>query len=122
MINFPSPAMSAVSCQAMPSADLVSVAIISNDTSRDMRLHLEATGDEVVLSPGHKIELLAQSSDEIYPLAINYFDGGMQIYANLDPDPDWHIKFNGRVYSAGRPAATRTADLEAETSSESDSI
>ncbi len=35
-----------------------------------------------------------------------------------EPDPDWHFKFKGRIYCAGRPTATRLADLETELTSE----
>ena len=102
----------------MTSPDYITVARIRNDTSREMRLYLECIGDEVVLSSGHEVELLGHRSDGLLPLTFNYMNDGLQCYAHLDPDPDWHIKFKGRLYCAGRPTATRIADLEADASSE----
>jgi hypothetical protein len=98
------------------SVDYVTVATFSNDTSRDMRIYLEMIGDEVVLSPGHQIDLLARPSKRLHPLTLNYVRDGVQVFAAQDPDPDWHIRFKVHVYRAGRPTATRLANLEADAS------
>jgi len=93
-------------------ADYQVLAKFVNETSGKMRVYLECLGDELVLSPGHEVELLARPSNGLLPLTINYVEGGVQIYAERDIDPDWHIKFRGKLYSAGRPSETRLAELE----------
>lgn len=74
-----------------------------NDTSREMRLYLEMLGEEVVLSPGHSVELLAMSDPDLLPLTIAYVDDGLQIHPHRVPDPYWHIRFNGRLLRPGHP-------------------
>jgi len=43
------------------------VAEIKNDSANNMRLFLEMLGAEVVLSPGHSVELLARPAIIFYP-------------------------------------------------------
>jgi hypothetical protein len=91
--------------------DYITVATFGNATNGEMRIYLEAIGDEVVLSPGHEVDLLGKSGEGLLPVTIKYVDGGIQVYAHRVPDPDWHFRFQGRDYSAGSPTETRLADL-----------
>ena len=94
-------------------SEYITIACFRNDTSAEMSLYLEMVPDEVVLSPGHQIELLARpSGQEVHPLTVNYLNNGIQVYPHLEPDPDWHIRFQGRIYAAGQRSVTRLADLE----------
>lgn len=74
-----------------------------NDTKVEMRLFLEMIPEEVVLSPGHSVELLARPSPGLLPLTIGLVDGGLQIHAHNEFDPDWHVRFNGKLILAGNP-------------------
>jgi hypothetical protein len=73
------------------------VGIFRNDTDAEMRLFLELVPQEVVLSPGHSVELLAKPSDGLLPLTIDLVSGGLQIHAFRDWDPDWHVRFKEKV-------------------------
>ena len=95
----------------MKPLDHITVATFSNGTAGEMRIYLEMVGDEVVLSPGHEIDLLAKHSEALLPVTVVYHSDGVQVYAHREPDPDWHFRFHGRVYSAGSPTETRLADL-----------
>lgn len=79
------------------------VASFSNGTSSDLHLYLEMVPEEVILSPGHTIDLLARPSKDLLPLTIDPVDGGLQIYACREFDPDWHVRFNGKVIKADHP-------------------
>jgi hypothetical protein len=79
------------------------VGIFRNDTNVEMRLFLEMIPQEVVLSPGHSVELLARPSSGLLPLTIDLVDGGLQIHAHNEFDPDWHVRFNGKIIHAGNP-------------------
>jgi len=78
-----------------------------NDTSSDCHIYLEMVPEEVVLSPGHAIELLAKPTSDLLPLTIDHVEGGLQIYACREFDPDWHVRFNGKVIKAGHPTRLR---------------
>lgn len=86
------------------------VAVFMNDGDSDMSLHLEMLAEEVILAPGHRVELLAKPSSGLLPLTIGHFAGGLQIHPHQEFDPDWHVRFNGKVIRAGHP--TRLAELE----------
>lgn len=73
------------------------VGIFRNDTNVEMRIFLEMVPQEVVLSPGHSIELLAKPSDDLLPLTIDLVSGGLQIHPAREFDPDWHVRFQGKV-------------------------
>jgi len=81
-----------------------------NDTSAAMSIHLEMVPEEVVLSPGHAIELLAKPSADVLPLTVDVVKDGLQIHACREWDPDWHVRFKGRVIKVGCP--TVLADFE----------
>ena len=86
------------------------VGVFANDTDSEMRLHLEMLAEEVILSPGHSVELLARPTKDLLPLHIGHVPGGLQIHPYKEFDPDWHVRFNGKVIRAGFP--TRIADYE----------
>lgn len=75
----------------------------SNDTDKEMKLYLEMLSEEVVLSPGHSIQLLAMPSPNLLPLTIGYVEDGLQIYPYKEVDPDWHVRFMGKLIRAGHP-------------------
>ena len=91
---------------------LTTIAHIHNETQREMRLHLEMIGAEIVLSPGHAVELLASPSNELLPVTIDYLEHGLQIHPYKEFDPNWHIRFKGKLIPAGYP--TVLADYEAD--------
>ena len=74
-----------------------------NDTSAEMRLYLEMLGEEVVLSPGHSVELMAKADPDLLPLTIYYVDDGLQVHPCRVADPDWHVRFRGKLIRAGHP-------------------
>jgi hypothetical protein len=59
--------------------------------------------EEVVLSPGHEVELLAMPTEGLLPIAIDYHEQGLQIYPHKAFDPDWHVRFKGKFIRAGFP-------------------
>jgi hypothetical protein len=87
----------------MSSGQHVCVGHFHNDTKRPMTLYLEMLGAEVILDPGHQIELLALPLDGLLPLSIDYVEGGLQIHPHKEFDPDWHVRFNGKLIRAGYP-------------------
>ncbi|MDP9600953.1 UNVERIFIED_ORG: hypothetical protein J2W38_000723 [Variovorax paradoxus] len=79
-----------------------------NKTTVAMTLYLEMVPEQVVLEPGDEVELLAQPSDHLLPLDIASVADGLHIHACKEWDPDWHVRFRGRVIKAGNP--TRLVD------------
>lgn len=75
--------------------DYIVVGNSSNDTTVEMRIFLEMTGEEIFLSPGHAIELLAKKSDGLLPITVAYVENGLQIFASKEFDVDWHVRFDG---------------------------
>lgn len=87
----------------MSLSNYITVAQIRNTTKRDARLHLEMLGAEIVLSPGHEIDLLAAPSEGLLPISIDCVDGGLQVHPHKEFDPDWHVLFAGKLIPAGYP-------------------
>lgn len=79
-----------------------------NETAVAMTLYLEMVPEEVILDPGDEVELLARPSNELLPLNVTLVKGGLHIHAHEEWDPDWHVRFRGRVIKAGTP--TRLSD------------
>lgn len=79
------------------------VGTFRNDTKAEMRLYLEMIPEEVVLAPGHSVELFARPTPDLLPLTVGLVDGGLQIHAHKVFDPDWHILFNGKLIRPGNP-------------------
>ena len=96
----------------MHDSEFIEVAHIRNDTNVDVCIHLEMVGDQVVLSPGHEIDLLTRLSRNLHPLSLVCVEGGLQVYAFREPDPSWYFRFEGCIYSAGSPEPTRLAQLK----------
>jgi hypothetical protein len=94
----------------MPQSNHIIVARVRNETASEMRLHLEMLGAEIVMSPGHAIDLLAASAAGLLPITIDCVNGGLQIHPHKEFDPDWHVLFAGKVIPAGYP--TVLADHE----------
>lgn len=92
----------------MKPEDYPVVGIFQNDTKLAMTLYLELVPEEVILEVGDEIELLARPSENLLPLHITAVQGGLQIHAFKEWDPDWHVRFNGKVIKAESP--TRLAD------------
>lgn len=74
-----------------------------NHTSAAFSLYLEMIPEEVILEPGDKVELLARPSAGILPLHIAAVTGGLQIHAQRDWDPDWHIRHRGKIIKVVSP-------------------
>lgn len=83
------------------------VGVFRNDTEIEMRLFLEMIPEEVVLSPGHSVELLARPTPGLLPLTIGLVEGGLQIHAHNEFDPDWHVRFKGKLIHAGHPTVLK---------------
>ena len=79
-----------------------------NETVFAMTLYLEMLPEEVILEPGDQVELLALPTDNLLPLDVVPVEGGLHIHAHKKWDPDWHVRFRGRVIKAGNP--TRLSD------------
>lgn len=92
----------------MKPEDYPVVGIFQNDTKFAMTLYLELVPEEVILEVGYEIELLARPSENLLPLHIAAVQGGLQIHAFKEWDPDWHVRFNGKVIKAESP--TQLAD------------
>ena len=90
-----------------PSEYLV-VGEFRNDTPKEMSLYLEMTCEEVVLAPGDEVELLARPDPDLLPLTTDIVEGGLQIHPCRVFDPDWHIRFKGKLMKPGYP--TRLAE------------
>jgi hypothetical protein len=71
------------------------VGIFSNETKEDMTLCLEMSCEEVILSPGHKVELLIENLEECFPVNVLYHSDALQVYPS-GGFPKWLIKFNGK--------------------------
>ena len=54
-------------------------AISGNDTSEELSLHLERLAEEVILVPGHRVELLARPSSGSLPICVLQVDRGLQV-------------------------------------------
>lgn len=80
---------------------------IANDTSSDLCLHLEMIPEEVILSPGHSVELLARPTEGLLPLTIEHVPNGFQIHSCREFDPDWHVRFNGKLIKASSPTVLK---------------
>ena len=94
----------------MDPIDYVTVGHFRNDTSDEMRLFLEMSGEEVVLSPGQAVELLAKRSPNLLPVTMDYVLGGIQIHPWKEFDPDWHIRFKEKLIRPQYP--TRLSEHE----------
>lgn len=82
--------------------NLVTVGHFRNQTDADMTLYLEMIAAEVVMSPGHEVELLGAGED-LLPITVDYVEGGLQIHPNKEFDPGWHVRFAGKLIPAGFP-------------------
>ncbi len=91
-------------------SDYVVVHEVVNDTEREMRVFLEMTCEEIFLAPGQRMQLLAKPSEDLLPLTVTPLQDGLQIFPNRQFDPDWHIRFKGKLIKPGYP--TRLAELE----------
>ena len=87
----------------MKETEFVVVGEFRNRTGTEMRLYLEMLGEEILMSPGHCIELMARRTADLLPLTIDYVGDGLQIHPNKAYDPDWHVRFMGKLIRAGYP-------------------
>jgi len=74
-----------------------------------MTLSLEMLCEEVILDPGHQVELLVEDIDECFPMTICYHSNGLQIYPNHGT-PNWLIRFQCKEIVPGYP--TKLSDFE----------
>ncbi len=79
------------------------VGIFSNETDELMTISLEVTCEEIRMSPGDEIELLAEDNDEHFPMNILYHKDGLQIYPRFG-STEWKFRYNGKVYEADWPS------------------
>ena len=64
-------------------------------------LHLEMLGVEVVMSPGHAVDRLARPDRGLLPVTVDYLEDGLQIHPNKEFDPDWQVRFKGKLIPVG---------------------
>ena len=93
-----------------PPATYPVVLELENHGKADMAVWLEMVPQCVVLSPGHRIALLARPVEGVLPLDIERTDSGWVIHARYIADPDWHVRFKGHLLKPATP--TRLADFE----------
>jgi len=79
------------------------VGIFSNETDEEMIIYLEITCEEIHMSPGHEIELLAEDNDDHFPVSILYHKDSLHIYPRLGA-PEWKFIFNGKEYETDHPS------------------
>ena len=80
-----------------------SVGVFSNETDEEMTIFLEVLCEEIHMSPGHEIELLAEDNDDHFPVTILYHKEGLQVYPRSGCT-EWKFIFNGREYTADYPS------------------
>lgn len=90
-------------------ADYIVVAEFKNDSPSEMFIFLEMTCEEIYLAPGHHIELLAKNTETLLPISVFYVVGGLQVFPKQEFDPDWYIRFKGKIL---KPSITHLSDLE----------
>ena len=83
---------------------------IENHGPEDMEVWLEMVPECVILSPGHRIELLARPDEDLLPLDVSRSTGSWVVHAHRTFDPDWHVRFKGHLLKPATP--TRLADFE----------
>lgn len=93
-----------------PPATYPVVLELENHGDTDMEVWLEMVPECVILSPGHRIELLARPMEGVLPLDIERTDSGWVIHARYVADPDWHVRFKGHLLKPATPS--RLADFE----------
>ena len=93
-----------------PPCDYTVVAMLRNETGADMVVWLEMLCEQLILAPGHQVELLARSDDGVLPLSQTPNADGITIHAAQAADPDWHVRFKGHLIKPAAP--TRLADFE----------
>ncbi|OWQ91898.1 hypothetical protein CDN99_05890 [Roseateles aquatilis] len=84
-------------------SNYVVVGHFKSDTDAVMALYLEMLGEEVHLLPGQEVELLAAPDPNLLPITVLLVPIGMHVHPYKVFDPDWHVRFNGRVIRAGNP-------------------
>ena len=94
----------------MQPSDYLVVGQFRNDTPGEIRLLLEMTCEEVILSPGHTVELLARPHPDLLPLTIDVIADGLQVFPYRVADPDWHIRFKAKLIKPAYP--TRLSEHE----------
>lgn len=92
----------------MNSNDYPVVGSFRNDTNSEMHLYLEMIPEQVTLSPGDEVELLARPSEHLLPIDVERVEDGYHIHAHKEWDPDWHVRYRGKVIKARTP--TRLMD------------
>lgn len=85
------------------------VGYFSNETDKEITVFLELLCEEIVLSPGHEMELLAENKEEHFPVHILYHSTGIQIYPHKG-SPEWLVKFNGKEIVPAHP--TKLSEYE----------
>jgi len=79
-----------------------SVGNFSNNTDENLSINLELLCEEIVLSPGHQVELLIEDVEGALPVSIVYDKNSLQIYPG-HADSKWLIRFKGQEIEPGYP-------------------
>ena len=74
-----------------------------------MAIYLEMLSEEVILNPGHEVELMAEDIEECFPVDILYHSDGLQVYPKSGT-PKWLLRFNGKDIVPGYP--TKLSEYE----------
>lgn len=94
----------------MQPAQYPAIGQFRNDTADGIRLILEMTCEEVILAPGHAMGLLARPDPDLLPLTVDVVPNGLQILPCRVADPDWHLRFKGKLIKPAYP--TRLSEHE----------
>lgn len=79
------------------------VGVFSNETDEQMIIYLEMSCEEIHMSPGYAIELLAEDNEDYFPMTILYHKGSLQIYPRKG-SPKWRFRFNGKEFDPDFPS------------------
>ena len=93
-----------------PPASYPVVLELENSGATDMEVWLEMVPESVILSPGHRIELLARPHEGLLPLDVEHEKSGWVVHAAFLFDPDWHVRFKGHLLKPG--TGTRLDEFE----------
>ena len=89
--------------------DYIYVGDFYNETDKDITIFLEMNCEEIILSPGHKIRLMAENIPDVLPLDILYHSDGLQIYPKLGV-PEWKFEYKGKQYFLADRAVLKDLD------------
>lgn len=83
--------------------------LFDNSSDHDISISLELSCEEIIMSPGHKLELLIPDYIGDVPPCIIFWESGIQVYPP-GQSSEWLIKFNGNTYLPGCPTILKNLE------------